>query len=798
MIIRKREFEMETLPLLALRGLVVFPDNSVHFDVGRVKSIAAIGECMQHDQTVFLVTQRDVTVDDPTSKHQLYTIGVVAKVCQVLRSQGDTLRVMVEGLYRARLLQVTQTEPYLEAHLVRCPEPQINGVLKERAYMRELRSRLYAYSQLSSVSQELEMRVHTTDDAGELCDLIAASLPLPAEDKQHILRTLSVSKRAEELLVILERENSILSLEQTIQARVQEQVEQNQKEYYLREQMKAISEELGESESPLEEAEEYRARIAASQLSADASDKLLKEVTKLSKMPLGSHEATVVRNYLDTVLELPWGVYSADKVDLLEAARILDRDHYGMKDVKERILEWMAVRHLSEARSAQVICLVGPPGVGKTSIARSIAEATGRKYVRVSLGGVRDESDIRGHRKTYIGAMMGRIMTAVKQAGTANPLILLDEIDKMGNDFRGDPSSALLEVLDAEQNHSFVDHYVELPFDLSQVMFVTTANDGGAIPRPLYDRMDVLTLDSYTAEEKFQIAKRHLLKKQLKENGLTSKQLRFSDKQLRAIIAGYTREAGVRQLERMLAKLCRRAAKQILEGASTVSVKDLSVFLGPVKYKPDEEKHDDAVGVVNGLAWTSVGGEMLPIEVAVLEGTGKIELTGSLGDVMKESAHLAISYVRSRAKEWQLPSDFYRTTDIHLHAPEGAVPKDGPSAGAAMATAVLSALSGVAVHGKIAMTGELSLRGKVLPIGGLKEKLMAAYTNGMKTVLIPKDNVSDLEKVDEAVKNGLTILPVSHMDDVIKAAFVSSLPARTDFVPPKARATTASSSLPMA
>ena len=797
MIISTREMDMETLPLLALRGLVVFPGTPVHFDVGRPKSIAAIGKCMQHDQTLFLVTQRDIAVDDPTSKSQLYTIGVVAKVCQVLRSQGDTIRVMVEGLYRARLLQVTQSEPYLEARLVPCPEPKLNGLLKERAYIRELRSRMYAYAGYSSISPELDMQIRMIERAGDLCDCIAANIPLPVEDKQHILRTVSISKRAEELLVILERENSILSLEQTIQSRVQEQVEQNQKEYYLREQMKAISEELGESESPLEEAEEYREKIALCRLSAEGTEKLLKEVTKLSKMPLGSHEATVVRNYLDAGLELPWGVYSADKTDLSEALRILDRDHYGMKDVKERILEWMAVRHLSGTRSAQVICLVGPPGVGKTSIARSIAEATGRKYVRVSLGGVRDESDIRGHRKTYIGAMMGRIMSAVKQAGTANPLILLDEIDKMGNDFRGDPSSALLEVLDAEQNHSFVDHYVELPFDLSQVMFVTTANDGGAIPRPLYDRMDVITLDSYTAEEKFQIAKRHLLKKQLKENGLTAKQLRISDKQLRAVIAGYTREAGVRQLERLLAKICRRAAKHILEGETTVSVKDPSVFLGPIKYRPDEDKHEDAVGVVNGLAWTSVGGEMLPIEVAVLEGTGKVELTGSLGDVMKESAHLAISYIRSRAKEWQLPSDFYRTTDIHLHAPEGAVPKDGPSAGAAMATAVLSALSGIAVHGTVAMTGELSLRGTVLPIGGLKEKLIAAYTNGMKTVLIPKDNVSDLEKVDEVVKNGLHIIPVSHMDDVIRMAFVSSLPHKTDFIPAQSHSTSTSSAVPM-
>ncbi len=784
MVIKKREWDMETLPLLALRGLVVFPHNPVHFDVGRPKSIAAVGECMQHDQLIFLVTQRDVAVDDPSSKSQLYTIGVVAKVCQVLRSQGDTLRIMVEGLYRARLLQVTQSEPYMMAHLIRCPEPQVANTLKEHAYIRELRSKYYAYTEFSTAtSREIDMFVQTGDDAGELADYLAANLPMPVEDKQHILRTLPVSKRVEELLILLERERSILSLEQTIQTRVQDQVEQNQKEYYLREQMKAISEELGESESPLEEADDYRKKIAQCHLSDDAAEKLLKEVTKLSKMPLGSHEATVVRNYLDTVLDLPWGILSKDTLDLSAAARILDRDHYGMTDIKERILELMAVWQLTERRSAQVLCLVGPPGVGKTSIARSIAEAMGREYVRVSLGGVRDESDIRGHRKTYIGAMMGRIMTAVKQAKTANPLILLDEIDKMGNDFRGDPSAALLEVLDAEQNHSFVDHYVELPFDLSQVMFVTTANDSSMIPRPLFDRMDVLSLTSYTAEEKFQIAKRHLLKKQYALNGLSSKQIRITDKTLRSLISGYTREAGVRQLERLISKICRQAAKRLINGEDVVSVKDLTAFLGPVKYKADSNAHRDEIGVVNGLAWTSVGGEMLPIEVAILEGTGKIELTGSLGDVMKESARLAISYVRSRAKEWHLPQEFYRTCDIHLHAPEGAVPKDGPSAGAAMATAILSALSGVAVHGTVAMTGELSLRGKVLPIGGLKEKLMAAYTNGMKTVMIPAENVSDLEKVDDVVKKGMTILPVSHMDEVIAKALISCVPAKSDFLP---------------
>lgn len=781
MVVRKGEWKTETLPMLALRGLVVFPGVPVHFDVGRTKSIAAISECMQHDQTVFLVSQRDVEIEDPQAD-DLYTIGVVARVRQVLRASGDTLRVMVEGLYRARIHHVIHEEPFFMAQVARLPEPRVSSALRESAFVRECRRFFETYGQLSpNISADTLSTVRSIEDAGELADYVASTLPFSVEEKQRLLMTLSVTKRMEALLVLLEREGAILLIEQRIQSRVQEQVEQNQKEYYLREQMKAIADELGEGDNPLEEAEEYRVRIAAMPLDESTTERLLKEMQKLSKMPAGSHEATVIRNYLDTVLALPWGVYSEDLCDLAAATRTLDRDHYGMKTIKERILELMAVWKLTDRRHAQVLCLAGPPGVGKTSIARSIASAMGREYVRVSLGGVRDESDIRGHRKTYIGAMMGRIMTAIKQAKTANPLILLDEIDKMGNDFRGDPSSALLEVLDSEQNNAFVDHYVEVPFDLSKVLFITTANDVGAIPKPLYDRMDVLELSSYTAEEKFQIAKRHLIKKQLAQNGLTGKQLRISDKQLRALIEGYTREAGVRQLERLIGKICRQAAKRLVDGEETVSVKDLTVFLGPVKYKADSDKHPDEIGIVNGLAWTSVGGELLPIEVAVLEGTGKIQLTGSLGDVMKESAHLAISYVRARAADWHLPADFYRNKDIHLHAPEGAVPKDGPSAGAAMTTAILSALSGIPACGKVAMTGELSLRGRVLPIGGLKEKLMAAYTHGMHTVLVPKDNVSDLEEVDETVKKVLNIVPVSHMDEVLRYALVSSPVTKKEF-----------------
>ena len=791
MIVRKGEWKAETLPLLALRGLVVFPGNPIHFDVGRDKSIAALGESMKFDQTIFLVTQRDINDEDPSHK-QLYTIGVVAKVRQVLRSPNDTLRVVVEGQYRARLCHVLQDDPFMMAQVIRCSEGSIIGALREQAFIRGCRSYFDSYAKLTpDVSSDMTAAVHSIENAGELADYIASNMPFSVEEKQRLLATASVTKRMEELLVLLEREGAIAALEQTIQSRVQDQVEQNQKEYYLREQMKAISEELGEADNPIEEADEYRKTIAKMTLPEATAEHFLKEVAKLSKMPSGSHEATVVRNYLDTVLSLPFGIYSTDKTDLSAAEKLLDKEHYGMKDVKERILELMAVWQLTERRSAQVLCLVGPPGVGKTSIARSIAKAMGREYVRVSLGGVRDESDIRGHRKTYIGAMMGRIMTAVKQAKTANPLILLDEIDKMGNDFRGDPSAALLEVLDAEQNVAFTDHYIEVPFDLSKVVFLTTANDASAIPGPLYDRMDVLTLSSYTAEEKFQIAKRHLIKKQLAENGLTSKQLKLADKQLRLLIDGYTREAGVRQLERLIAKICRQAAKKIAGGEAVVKVTALHEYLGPVKYKSDSERPKNEIGCVNGLAWTSVGGEMLPIEVAVLKGTGKIELTGSLGDVMKESAHLAISYVRSRADEWHLPVDFYRSSDIHLHAPEGAVPKDGPSAGAAMATAILSALSGIPVRGDVAMTGELSLRGKVLPIGGLKEKLMAAYTHHIKTVLIPRENEADLEKVDDVVKQGLQIIPVSHMDEVLCHALLQlpSAPKNNEYLqtPPKTK-----------
>lgn len=769
--IKKRVARVKTLPLLALRGLVVFPEMVLHFDAGRKKSIAALTQAMETDQTVFLVTQRRMQDEDP-GMEDLYPVGVVAKIRQILRLPGEGLRVMVEGLYRARVFTVLQTEPCIQVTVTECLEREARDPLRGQALSRSVKDAFAQYADLyGKLSQDVRFAVEEEESGRRLSDYLGANLPLAAEEKQKLLSTLSVTQRLETLLLQLEKENAILRLEGQIHQRVQEQMDDNQKDYYLREQMKAIAEELGESDNPLEEAETYRAKVKALSLDAEATEKLEAECEKLAKMPPGSHEATVVRGYLDTVLSLPWGKLAKETVDIQRAKQVLDRDHYGLEKVKDRILEILAVRQLSPEVQGQVICLVGPPGVGKTSIARSVARAMGRPYARVSLGGVRDEADIRGHRKTYIGAMMGRILSAVKQAGCQNPLILLDEIDKMGNDFRGDPSSALLEVLDTAQNTKFVDHYVELPFDLSRVLFITTANDAGAIPGPLYDRMDVISLGSYTAEEKLHIAKEHLVRKQVKANGLTLRQVRFPDDTLRELIDGYTREAGVRTLERQIGKICRQVARQIVEGhAKRVLVTDLEAFLGPRKFKSDPPQKADEVGVVNGLAWTSVGGELLPVEVAVLEGTGKIELTGSLGDVMKESARIGVSYVRLHAKEWNIEPNFYKTKDIHIHAPEGAVPKDGPSAGIAMATAMISALTGIPVRRDVAMTGELSLRGRVLPIGGLKEKTMAAYTHHMRTVILPSENESDLAEIDKTVREGLEFVPVDKLEAVLPVA----------------------------
>ncbi len=776
MEIKRRIARLSTLPILALRGLVIFPDMVLHFDVGRKKSMLALNEAMSTDQTIFLVTQRDLQDDDPNAS-TLYKIGIVARIRQVLRLPGDNVRVLVEGLYRAKLTDIVETEPYYVANIRECISRPVVDNVRVQALLRECRSSFDNYAALApKISPDVMLGVTASDSLAHLSDYIASNILLSPEEKQHLLETLDPEKRIEKLIIILEREISILSVEQEIHKRVHEQIDQNQKEFYLREQLKVINQELGNADDPQDEARNYRDSIQSLHLCEEAEKILLKECDKLSRMPSGSHEATVVRGYIETCISLPWNKFTKDKLNLNTAAKVLDRDHYGLKKVKERILETLAVRKLSPAIKGQIICLAGPPGVGKTSIAKSIASAMGRKYVRISLGGVRDEADIRGHRRTYIGAMPGRIINAIKQAGSSNPVILLDEVDKIGNDFRGDPASAMLEVLDSEQNSAFRDHYIQIPYDLSQVLFITTANDLNNIPKPLYDRMEIIELPSYTAEEKFHIAKKHLYKKQIKFHGLNQRQIKIMDNAFYDIIEGYTREAGVRSLERCIIKICRKSARLLVdEKTKTVQVNchNIPQFLGPRKYKDDINENGNGVGIVNGLAWTSVGGEMMPVEVAVLEGTGKIELTGSLGDIMKESAKTAVSYVRSRAKEFMIDHDFYKTKDIHIHVPEGAVPKDGPSAGVTIATAILSALTGIPVYGNIAMTGEITLRGRVLPIGGLREKAMAAYRHRIKTVLIPSGNESDLAEVDEIVRENIKFITADKLDIIISTALIS-------------------------
>ncbi len=774
----------QCLPALALRGLVLFPDMVLQFDVGREKSIRALDGIMEREREIFLVAQRDLNVDDPEPK-DLYTVGVVAEVRQIVKTHGDTLRVLVHGKYRARILMMKQTEPYFQAVVEEYPVkvPRTRSVLCE-AVMRTVKGLFEDFCYLApKMPKELVISAMSSEDPVFLGQFIPGNIPISLEDKQALLEETNVVKRLEQLAVILEKENNILAVEKEVLDKVKDQIDENQREYFLREQMKVISHELGETEDAQEEIAQYRERIAALKLPQEVEEKFNKEVEKLSKMSPGAPEATVVRNYLDTCLELPWNTVTKDHIDLAKAKKQLDRDHYGMQKVKERILELLAVRKLAPDIKGQIICLVGPPGVGKTSIAKSIAAAMGRKYVRMSLGGVRDESDIRGHRKTYIGSMPGRVMNAMKLAGTKNPLFLLDEVDKLGNDYRGDPSAALLEVLDAEQNYAFRDHYIEVPFDLSQVLFLATANTLDTIPAPLLDRMEVIELSSYTREEKFQIAKQYLVPKQSRRHGLTGRNLKIQDDALYALIDSYTRESGVRNLEREIGSLCRKAAKKLVAGECkrvTISESNIVTFLGPKKFLPDALAKSDEVGVFNGLAWTSVGGEMLQVEVAVLDGTGKLELTGSLGDVMKESAHAAVTVVRSCAKAYGIDPDFYKNKDIHIHVPEGAVPKDGPSAGVTMCTALVSALSGTPVRHDVAMTGEITLRGRVLPIGGLREKTMAAYRYGMKTVVIPKANVPDLEEVDPVVRDAITFVPAEQIETVLAQALVSPEVALTD------------------
>lgn len=769
----ERQTELQTLPVLALRGLVLFPGMILQFDAGRKKSILALHEAMEQNQEIFLVAQRDLEDNDPDLE-QVFQVGVIAKIKQILHHTEDGVRLLAEGITRARIEEVVSESPFLMVKAAPLHTPPSRVTHKTEALVRYTQTLFEKYLQnYKRISPDIVIGVVKNKNCGPLADYIASNLMLDFEQKQVILEELHPVRRLEKLVEILENEVQILEIENEITEKAREQMSQNQRDYFLREQMKAINYELGEDDNPQEEAEELRERILKLEMPEKQQEKLLKECERFAKMPFGSHETSVIRNYLDICMELPWSVSSKESIDLSKAQRVLDKDHYGLKKVKERILETLAVRKLAPEINGQIVCLVGPPGVGKTSIARSIAKAIGRKYVRVSLGGVHDESDIMGHRRTYIGSMPGRIMSAVKQAGVNNPLILLDEIDKLGKSFRGDPSAALLEVLDSEQNSAFYDHYIDMPFDLSKVLFLTTANDASSIPEPLFDRMDVIFLSSYTHEEKFQIATRHLIPKQLKKHGISPQVLRITPSAVHDLIDSYTREAGVRTLERNIASICRKCARKIVADETIkISVKpgDLEGLLGPRRFKPERQNKTDEVGLVNGLAWTSVGGQTMPIEVAVMEGNGKLQLTGSLGNVMKESAQTAISCIRSRAVQLGIDGQFYNKTDIHIHVPEGAIPKDGPSAGIAMATAITSALSKIPIRHDVAMTGEITLRGRVLPIGGLKEKSMAAYRNGIHTVIIPEDNFSDVSEFDDVVKDNVHFVPVKKIDEVLGLA----------------------------
>ena len=762
------------MPALALRGLTIFPNMMLHFDVGREASIKALDESMTSGQPIFLVAQRDMAVEEP-KEADLYRVGTISTVRQILRLPGGNVRVMVEGVSRGRLQCLTQTTPYFTAQVEEIPEETtFRRSARTEALIRQTYELFENYIDLApKMTPDILLSVLSSEEPGYIADYIAQNLPMRTGDKQAILEELRPVRRLEKLCQNLRREVAILELEHQMQDKVRDQLTRSQRDYVLREQLKVIQQELGEDGQGDSELEEYRQRIAQAKLPQEVADKLTKELGRLEKQPFGSAEATVLRNYLDTVLELPWGKYTKERVNVEAARKVLDGDHYGLEKVKERILEFLAVKQLSPQMKGQIICLVGPPGVGKTSIATSVAHAIHRNMARISLGGVHDEAEIRGHRKTYVGAMPGRIIAAIKQADSCNPLLLLDEIDKLGNDQRGDPASALLEVLDAEQNATFRDHFLEVPFDLSDVLFITTANTLDTIPKPLLDRMEVIELSSYTDEEKVEIAKRHLIPKQIKRHGLTKAKFKLSDDALRTLIRGYTRESGVRILERQIGALCRKAAMRLVTGAvKSVSVteKNLEELLGIPRYHPDHIPQTEQVGVVNGLAWTSVGGEILEVEVAVVPGIGKVELTGNLGDVMKESAHAALTYIRSRAAQLGIEADFHKTKDLHIHFPEGAVPKDGPSAGIAITTAMVSALTGLPVKTELAMTGEVTLRGRVLPIGGLKEKTMAAYRNGIRTVLIPADNEKDLEEIDPTVKAGLRFVPVEQVDQVLAEA----------------------------
>ena len=762
------------IPVLPLRGVVIFPKMMLNFEVSRKHSKNALDDAMKNDQLIFLTAQIDPSMNEPTLD-DVYKVGVVCKIAQILKEGDSNTRVVVEGLYRATIIGSAQHEGCLYAAVTPLRQRGRTHVTttRELALMRSLKATFERYMELSpKLPTDILFKIGLSSEPSDLADYVAANVMLDVEIKQILLETVSVSERLEILVEALQNEIFILSAEREIMDKAKERIDRSQRDYFLREQMSVIKEELGE-DGEFSDVEELRKRIAERKLPEEAEKVLLKECSRLERLPFGSNEASVVESYVDTCLELPWHEMSEEKIDIAAVREQLDRDHYGLKKVKERILEQLAVRQLSDQAKGQIICLVGPPGVGKTSIAMSIADAIGRKSRRIALGGVRDEAEIRGHRRTYIASMPGRIIAAIKQCGVKNPLLILDEVDKLSADYKGDPTSALLEVLDSEQNATFVDHYIDMPFDLSHVMFITTANDPDAIPAPLRDRMDVIELSSYTRVEKFQIAKRHLLPKQMKLCGIRHKNLRITDKAIYAVIDYYTREAGVRNLERELTAILRKAAVKIIEEPEAVirvSDKNLEEYLGVKKFLDDISLKKDTVGTVNGLAWTSVGGTLLPLECVVMPGTGKIELTGSLGEVMQESAKAAITAIRTRADRYGIAPDFYSKFDIHIHALEGAVPKDGPSAGVTMATAIYSALTLCPVRADYAMTGEISISGRVLPIGGLKEKTMAAYKAGIRNVIIPKENERDLSELDPEIREGLNFCPVTTVDEVIALA----------------------------
>lgn len=769
--------EKKTLPLIPLRGISIFPHMIIHFDVGRDKSVHALENAMLEDSYILLCTQINPKIDEPKI-NDFYHVGTVAKVKQMLKLPGGSLRVLVEGINRGRIIKVTQEDPHFEAEveeLTYDPE-SIEKDIDMEAAMRLVMTDLDEYVSLNSkVSSEVLLTISDIDDPGRLADVIASNVYLKQEDDQKILETFDLYERLEVLHGILQQEIELLKIEDKINQRVKRQISKIQKEYYLKEQLKAIQKELGEDDGVLSEVEEYKVRIEKIKMPKEAKEKALKEVDRLLKTSPHSAETGVIRTYLDWMVELPWNKESKEKVDVKKARNILNDEHYGLVDVKERILEFIAIRKLTNSMKGPILCLVGPPGVGKTSIARSIANSLNREFVRMSLGGVRDEAEIRGHRRTYVGAMPGRIISSIRKAGTKNPVFLFDEIDKLSSDYRGDPASGLLEVLDPEQNTTFTDHFLDVSFDLSKVLFVTTANTTTSIPAPLLDRMEIIRISGYTEEEKLQIAINHLLPKQTKEHGLNKDNLIVSESALRGIINNYTREAGVRNLERNIANVCRKAAKRIVEEnlkVVRINSGNLSNYLGAVKYRFDTLDEKNQIGVANGLAWTAVGGETLSVEVNSMKGTGKIQLTGKLGEVMKESAMAGISYIRANSSVLNIESDFYKDMDIHIHVPEGAIPKDGPSAGITIATAVISALSNTPIHRDVAMTGEITLRGRVLPVGGIKEKVLAANRMGIRKVLLPIENSKDLEEIPDKIKKKMEFVLVKEMEEVLEHALI--------------------------